>query len=239
MAFRSSGYPKSIVKAEVGYLEGLGVKVEKNFVVGRTATIDELMEEEGYDAVFVGSGARACPRSCTSGAKTASGSTPPTSTSTRSNLMRAFDDDAATPIMRGKRVVTVGGGNVAMDAARTALRLGAQHSIIVYRRSEAEMPARKAEIHRATKEGIEFRLQCNPTEILTDENGIVKGITCIRMELGTPDDSGRRRPVPLSGSEFVIDCEVVIVAIGNSPNPLIPEYDAGYRYGKRGRNRCR
>jgi glutamate synthase (NADPH/NADH) small chain len=124
--------------------------------------------------------------------------------------------------MRGKRVVTVGGGNVAMDAARTALRLGAERSTIVYRRSEAEMPARKAEIHHAREEGIEFRLLCNPTAIVIDENAIVRGITCIRMELGAPDESGRRRPVPVPGSEFTVDCEVVVIAIGNSPNPLIP-----------------
>jgi glutamate synthase (NADPH/NADH) small chain len=141
---------------------------------------------------------------------------------TRSNLMRAFTDDAPTPIMRGKRVVTVGGGNVAMDSARTALRLGAENSIIVYRRSETEMPARKAEIHHAKEEGIEFHLLCNPVEILSDEKGVVTGIKCIRMELGAPDESGRRRPVPVAGSEFVLECQVVVVAIGNSPNPLIP-----------------
>jgi glutamate synthase (NADPH/NADH) small chain len=213
--------PKSIVKAEVGYLESLGVKLEKNFVVGRTATIDELMEDEGYDAVFVGSGA-GLPSFLHIQGENGIGVYSANEYLTRSNLMRAFADDAATPIMRGKRVVTVGGGNVAMDAARTALRLGAQQSTIVYRRSEAEMPARKAEIHHAAEEGIEFRLLCNPTEILTDEQGMVKGITCIRMELGSPDDSGRRRPVPVPGSEFVVDCEVVVIAVGNSPNPLIP-----------------
>jgi glutamate synthase (NADPH) small chain len=136
--------------------------------------------------------------------------------------MHAFSPDAATPIMRGKRVVTVGGGNVAMDSARTALRLGAEASIIVYRRSEAEMPARKAEVHHAKEEGIDFNLLCNPTEILADDRGSVTGIRCIRMALGEPDSSGRRRPLPVSGSEFVIECDVVVVAIGNTPNPLVP-----------------
>jgi glutamate synthase (NADPH/NADH) small chain len=153
---------------------------------------------------------------------------------TRSNLMRAFTGDAATPIMRGKRVVTVGGGNVAMDSARTALRLGADNSIIVYRRSEAEMPARKAEIHHAKEEGIEFNLLCNPVEILADEKGVVTGIKCIRMELGAPDESGRRRPVPVANSEFVIACEVVVVAIGNSPNPLIPDTTPDITVSKHG-----
>jgi len=212
--------PKAIVRAEVGYLERLGVTIEKNFVVGRTATIDELMEE-GYDAVFVGSGA-GLPTFLRIPGENGIGVYSANEYLTRSNLMRAFTDDAATPIMRGKRVVTVGGGNVAMDAARTALRLGAERSTIVYRRSEAEMPARKAEIHHAGEEGIEFRLLCNPTAIVNDENGIVRGITCIRMELGAPDESGRRRPVPVPGSEFTVDCEVVVIAIGNSPNPLIP-----------------
>jgi glutamate synthase (NADPH/NADH) small chain len=137
--------------------------------------------------------------------------------------MRAFADNASTPVMRTKRVVTVGGGNVAMDSARTALRLGAEKAIIVYRRSETEMPARTAEVHHAKEEGIDFRLLCTPAEILADDNGLVTGIRCLRMELGEPDESGRRRPVPVKGSEFVIDCEVVVVAIGNSPNPLIPD----------------
>jgi len=213
--------PKEIVKQEISYLEKLGVKLEKNFVVGRTATVDEFLREEGYDAVFVGSGA-GLPLFLNVKGENGVGVYSANEYLTRSNLMRAFSDHAATPIMRGKRVVTVGGGNVAMDSARTALRLGAQNSIIVYRRSEAEMPARTAEVHHAKEEGIEFRLLCNPVEILTDDKGVVIGIKCIRMELGEPDGSGRRRPVPVTGSEFIIDCEVVVVAIGNSPNPLIP-----------------
>ena len=213
--------PKEIVRQEIHYLEKLGVKLEKNFVVGRTATVDEFLREEGYDAVFVGSGA-GLPMFLNVKGESGVGVYSANEYLTRSNLMRAFSDNAATPIMRGKRVVTVGGGNVAMDSARTALRLGAQNSIIVYRRSEAEMPARTAEVHHAKEEGIEFRLLCNPVEILTDDQGVVTGIKCIRMELGEPDESGRRRPVPVKGSEFVIDCEVVVVAIGNSPNPLIP-----------------
>jgi glutamate synthase (NADPH/NADH) small chain len=214
--------PKEIVKQEINYLERLGVKVERNFVVGKTATVDELMQEEGFCAVFVGSGA-GLPSFLRVKGENSIGVYSANEYLTRSNLMRAFSGDASTPIMRGRRVVTVGGGNVAMDSARTALRLGAADSIIVYRRSEAEMPARKAEIHHAKEEGIQFNLLCNPVEILANEAGMVTGIKCIRMELGAPDESGRRRPVPVKGSEFVIACEVVVVAIGNSPNPLIPD----------------
>lgn len=213
--------PKEIVGSEIDYLEKLGVAVEKNFVVGKTATVDELLRDEGFDAVFVGSGA-GLPSFLHINGENGIGVYSANEYLTRSNLMRAFSGNAATPIMRGKRVVTVGGGNVAMDSARTALRLGAEKSIIVYRRGEAEMPARKAEIHHAKEEGIEFYLLCNPTEIMTDEKGIVSGIVCVRMELGEPDGSGRRRPLPRPGSEFVIECDVVVVAIGNSPNPLIP-----------------
>jgi glutamate synthase (NADPH/NADH) small chain len=213
--------PKDIVKKEIEYLVKLGVKLEKNFIVGKTATIDELMTEEGYDAIFVGSGAGLpvfmhIPGENNIGVYSAN------EYLTRSNLMKAFLDNADTPIIKGKRVVTVGGGNVAMDSARTALRLGAEKSIIVYRRTEAEMPARIAEIHHAKQEGIEFNLLCNPVAILADECGFVNAIRCLRMELGEPDDSGRRRPVPVKGSEFNIECDVVIIAIGNSPNPLIP-----------------
>jgi glutamate synthase (NADPH/NADH) small chain len=214
--------PKEIVRQEIHYLERLGVRLERNFVVGKTATVDELLGGEGFDAVFVGSGA-GLPSFLNVKGENGVGVYSANEYLTRSNLMRAFAVDAHTPVMRGRRVVTVGGGNVAMDSARTALRLGAQNSIIVYRRSEAEMPARRAEVHHAKEEGIEFRLLCNPVEILTDGNGAVTGIRCIRMELGEPDESGRRRPVPVKGSEFVIDCEVVVVAIGNSPNPLIPD----------------
>ncbi|MGD9107853.1 MAG: NADPH-dependent glutamate synthase [Gammaproteobacteria bacterium] len=213
--------PKEIVKKEINYLEKLGVKIVKDFVVGRTATVDELMKEEGFDAIFVGSGA-GLPAFMKIPGENAIGVYSANEYLTRSNLMKAYLEDSTTPIMHGKRVVTVGGGNVAMDSARTALRLGADHSIVVYRRSEAEMPARDAEIHHAKEEGIEFHLLCNPTEILTDDKGFVKGIKCIKMQLGEPDESGRRRPVPIEGSEFVIDCDVVINAIGNKPNPLIP-----------------
>lgn len=213
--------PKEIVRKEIHYLEMLGVKIVKNYVVGLTATVDELMQEEGFDAVFVGSGA-GLPSFMRIPGENNIGVYSANEYLTRSNLMKAYQDDATTPIIRGKQVVTVGGGNVAMDSARTALRLGAEHSIIVYRRSEAEMPARNAEIHHAREEGIEFHLLCNPVEIMADEKGFVRGIRCIRMELGEPDDSGRRRPVPVQGSEFGIDCDVVIIAIGNKPNPLIP-----------------
>jgi glutamate synthase (NADPH/NADH) small chain len=225
--------PKEIVKQEISYLEELGVRLEKNFVVGKTATVDELMKEEGFDAVFVGSGA-GLPSFLHVNGENGIGVYSANEYLTRSNLMRAFADGAHTPIMRGKRVVTVGGGNVAMDSARTALRLGAGKSMIVYRRSEAEMPARTAEIHHAKDEGIEFHLLCNPVEILVDDKGVVIGIKCIRMELGEPDESGRRRPVPVKGSEFIIDCEVVVVAIGNSPNPLIPDTTPDISVSKRG-----
>lgn len=213
--------PKEIVKKEIHYLELLGVKVVKNFVVGKTATIDELMQEEGFDAMFVGSGA-GLPAFMRIPGENFIGVYSANEYLTRSNLMKAYKDNATTPIIRGKNVVTVGGGNVAMDSARTALRLGAEHSYIVYRRSEVEMPARNAEIHHAKEEGIEFNLLTNPIEILADEKGFVCGMRCIRMELGEPDASGRRRPVPVKGSEFEIECDVVIIAIGNKPNPLIP-----------------
>jgi len=213
--------PKEIVKKEIHYLEMLGVKIVKNYVVGQTATVDELLQEEGFDAVFVGSGA-GLPSFMRIPGENSIGVYSANEYLTRSNLMKAYLDDALTPIIRGKKVVTVGGGNVAMDSARTALRLGADPSIIVYRRSEIEMPARNAEIHHAKEEGIEFNLLTNPIEILADEKGFVKGIRCIRMELGEPDDSGRRRPVPIQGSEFEIERDVAIIAIGNKPNPLIP-----------------
>ena len=213
--------PKEIVKKEIEYLQRMGVKIERNVVVGKTITIDELFEEEGFDAVFVGSGAglpafMGIPGENTIGVYSAN------EYLTRSNLMKAYEPGSNTPILRGRRVATVGGGNVAMDSARTALRLGAERSIIVYRRSETEMPARLAEIHHAKEEGIEFHLLCNPVEILTDEKRFVRALRCIRMELGEPDSSGRRRPVPVPGSEFEIECDVVVIAIGNKPNPLIP-----------------
>ena len=213
--------PKEIVRKEIHYLELLGVKVVKNFVVGKTATVDELMKEESFDAIFVGSGA-GLPAFMHIPGENYIGVYSANEYLTRSNLMKAYKDDATTPIIRGKNVVTVGGGNVAMDSARTALRLGADHSYIVYRRSEVEMPARNAEVHHAKEEGIEFNLLTNPVEILADEKGFVRGMRCIRMELGEPDSSGRRRPVPIKDSEFEIECDVAIIAIGNKPNPLIP-----------------
>jgi glutamate synthase (NADPH/NADH) small chain len=213
--------PKEIVKKEINYLEKLGVKIVKNFVVGKTATIDELMQQEGFDAMFVGSGA-GLPSFMDMPGENSIGVYSANEYLTRNNLMKAYLPDAETPVMHGKCVVTVGGGNVAMDSARTALRLGADRSIIVYRRSEAEMPARDAEIHHAKEEGIEFHLLCNPIAINADDQGFVKSVKCIKMELGEPDDSGRRRPIPIEGSEFIIDCDVVINAIGNKPNPLIP-----------------
>jgi glutamate synthase (NADPH/NADH) small chain len=212
--------PKEIVQSEIDYLVELGVKVEKNFVVGRTATIDELLGEEGYDAVFVGSGA-GLPTFMGIPGENAVGVYSANEYLTRSNLMKAYQDQSTTPVLRGDRVVTVGGGNVAMDSARTALRLGSKESVIVYRRSRAEMPARAAEIHHAEEEGITFNFLCNPTEVLADDRGFVRGLRCVRMELGEPDASGRRRPVVVPGSEFDIECNVVIIAIGNRPNPLI------------------
>jgi glutamate synthase (NADPH/NADH) small chain len=214
--------PKAIVQKEIDYLISLGVKLEKNFVVGKTATVDELMQEEGYDAIFVGSGA-GLPSFMKIPGENSIGVYSANEYLTRSNLMKAFKDNADTPIIKGKRVVTVGGGNVAMDSARTAIRLGAEKSMIVYRRTEAEMPARSAEIHHAQQEGLEFNLLCNPVAICADDKGFVCAIRCIRMELGAPDDSGRRRPVVVKDSEFEIPCDVVIIAIGNNPNPLIKD----------------
>ncbi|MDR2577405.1 MAG: NADPH-dependent glutamate synthase [Chitinispirillales bacterium] len=214
--------PKQIVKQEIKYLESLGVKIVKNFVVGRTATIDDLFNEEKFDAVFVASGA-GLPSFMKIAGENSVGVYSANEYLTRSNLMKAYIQNPSTPIMKGRRVITVGGGNVAMDSARTALRLGAEKSMIVYRRSEAEMPARKAEVHHAQEEGIEFHLLCNPVEIIAGGNGAVTGVKCVRMELGEADASGRRSPVVIEGSEFTLDCDVVVIAIGNSPNPLIPE----------------
>ncbi|HUI92532.1 MAG TPA: NADPH-dependent glutamate synthase [Chitinivibrionales bacterium] len=214
--------PKEIVRKEISYLEKMGVKLERNFIVGRTATIDGLMNEEGFSAIFIGSGA-GLPSFMHIPGENSIGVYAANEYLTRNNLMRAYKDDADTPIIRGRHVVTVGGGNVAMDAARTALRLGAETSTIVYRRTETEMPARAAEIHHAKEEGIIFQLLTNPVAVLADEQGFVKGMRCLRMELGVPDESGRRRPMPVRGSEFDIACDVAVIAIGNSPNPLIPE----------------
>jgi glutamate synthase (NADPH/NADH) small chain len=225
--------PKDIVKKEIDYLLKLGVKLEKNFIVGKTATIDELMKEEGFDAVFIGSGA-GLPVFMNIPGENSIGVYSANEYLTRSNLMKAFLDDADTPLIKGKRVVTVGGGNVAMDSARTALRLGAEKSMIVYRRTETEMPARIAEVHHAKEEGIDFHLLCNPVAVLADERGFVRAVRCLRMELGAPDASGRRRPVPVAGSEFDMDCDVVIIAIGNNPNPLVPQTTPDIAVSKHG-----
>ena len=218
--------PKSgVVQPEIDNVKKLGVKIETNVVIGKSVTIDELMEEEGFQAVFIGSGA-GLPKFMGIPGENANGVFSANEYLTRSNLMKAFRDDYDTPISESKKVVVVGGGNVAMDAARTALRLGAEVHI-VYRRSEKELPARVEEVHHAKEEGIIFNLLTNPAEILTDENGWVKGIICRRMELGEPDESGRRRPVEVVGSEFEIEADTVIMALGTSPNPLISSTTEG------------
>ena len=225
--------PQESVAAEIDYLRKLGVVVETNFVVGKTADVDELLEVEGFDAVFVGSGA-GLPSFLGVPNENAVGVYSANEYLTRSNLMKAYQSGSDTPIIRAEVAVTVGGGNVAMDSARTALRLGARRSIIVYRRSEAEMPARAAEIHHARDEGIEFHLLTNPVEVLVNDKGRVRGIRCIRMALGEPDASGRRRPVPVPGSELDMECGVVIVAIGNQPNPLVPRTTPDIQVTSRG-----
>ncbi len=207
-----------VVAKEVENVKSLGVKIETNVVIGKAATIDELMEQEGFEAVFIGSGA-GLPKFMGIPGEQANGVFSANEFLTRNNLMKSFKD-YDTPISEGKKVVVVGGGNVAMDAARTALRLGAEVHI-VYRRSEAELPARVEEVHHAKEEGIIFDLLQNPKEILVDENGWVKGIRIIKMELGEPDESGRRRPVEVAGSEYEIECDTVIMSLGTSPNPLI------------------
>lgn len=214
-----------VVKKEIENVKALGVKIETDVVIGMSTTIDELMEEEGFKAVFIGSGA-GLPKFMGIPGEQALGVFSANEYLTRSNLMKAFDENSATPIMRGKKVAVVGGGNVAMDAARTALRLGAEVHI-VYRRSEAELPARVEEVHHAKEEGIIFDLLTNPVEITADEGGWVNGIRCVRMELGEPDASGRRRPVVIEGSEFTIDADTVIMALGTSPNPLISSTTKG------------
>lgn len=224
--------PKSAVVAkEIENVKALGVKIETNVVVGRSVTIDELLEEEGFDAVYIGSGA-GLPKFMGISGEQANGVFSANEYLTRSNLMKAFDENSNTPIMRGKKVAVVGGGNVAMDAARTALRLGAEVHV-VYRRSEEELPARVEEVHHAKEEGIIFNLLTNPTEILEDEKGWVKGIRCIKMELGEPDASGRRRPVEIPGSEFDMEVDTVIMSLGTSPNPLISSTTKGLEVNKR------
>ncbi len=208
-----------IVESEINSVKALGVEIECDVVVGRTITIDSLMDDEGYEAVFIGSGA-GLPKFMNIPGENLNGVVSANEFLTRTNLMKAYDDSYDTPIYAGEKVVVVGGGNVAMDAVRTAKRLGAE-SYIVYRRGEKELPARVEEVHHAKEEGIIFNMLTNPTRIIEDELGWVKGIECVRMALGEPDASGRRSPVVVEGSEFIIECNVVIMALGTSPNPLI------------------
>lgn len=223
---------ETVVKPEIENLKELGVKIETNVIVGKSVTIDELMDEEGFKAVFIGTGA-GLPKFMGIPGENANGVFSANEYLTRSNLMKAFDSNYDTPIITGKRVAVVGGGNVAMDAARTARRLGAE-VMIVYRRSEAELPARVEEVHHAKEEGIQFYLLTNPKEILVDDNGWVRGMRCVRMELGEPDSSGRRRPVEVEGSDFDLEVDTVIMAIGTSPNPLIISTTNGLQSNKHG-----
>ena len=233
--------PKRIVAKEVDSLKALGVRIETNVVIGKTLTVDELFEQ-GYEAVFVGSGA-GLPNFMGIPGEGLNGVYSANEFLTRSNLMKAYLDHSDTPIMKGGRVAVVGGGNVAMDAARTALRLGAEKVYIVYRRSMEELPARHEEVEHAAEEGVEFRLLCNPTEIIgyrnlddprDPKNGFVTGLACVRMELGEPDERGRRRPVAVIGSEFTIDVDTVIMSVGTSPNPLIKSTTEGLEVNARG-----
>lgn len=221
---------ETVVKTEIDNVKALGVKIETNVVIGKSTTIDELMEEEDFEAVFIGSGA-GLPKFMGIPGENANGVFSANEYLTRSNLMKAFDPSYDTPIASGTKVAVVGGGNVAMDAARTALRLGAEVHI-VYRRSEAELPARVEEVHHAKEEGIIFDLLTNPTEILVDENGWVRGMSCVRMELGEPDASGRRRPVEKPDSEFVLELDTVIMSLGTNPNPLIAATTEGLETNK-------
>ena len=233
--------PKAIVAREVETLKALGVQIETNVVIGKTLTVDELFEQ-GYEAVFIGSGA-GLPNFMGIPGESLKGVYSANEDLTRSNLMKAYLNDSDTPIMKGGEVAVVGGGNVAMDAARTALRLGAERVYIVYRRSMEELPARREEVEHAEEEGIDFRLLCNPTEIIgwnnpddprDPKNGFVKAMRCIKMELGEPDASGRRRPVEIPGSEFTLDVDTVVIAIGTSPNPLIKSTTEGLEVNRRG-----
>ncbi|MCK4682898.1 NADPH-dependent glutamate synthase [Candidatus Bipolaricaulota bacterium] len=224
--------PKDIVQREISALEAMGVEVEVNKVVGQIYTVDDLLEK-GYDAVFIGTGA-GLPRFLGVPGENLNGVYSANEFLTRTNLMRAFlFPEYDTPIKVGKRVITVGGGNVAMDSARTALRLGAEESIIVYRRSEQELPARAEEVEHAKEEGINFQLLTNPVRFI-EKDGAITGAECIRMELGEPDESGRRRPVPIPGSEFTIEADTVVIAVGNGPHPLVPRTTPGLDLTRRG-----
>ncbi|MBI5977139.1 NADPH-dependent glutamate synthase [Clostridium perfringens] len=223
---------KDVVKYEIEEIKKLGVKIENNVVVGKTVDIDELIENEGFKAVFIGSGA-GLPKFMGIKGENANGVFSANEVLTRVNLMKAFKNESHTPLNLGKKVAVVGGGNVAMDAARTSLRLGAETHII-YRRSEKELPARLEEIHHAKEEGVILDVLTNPTEILTDENGWVKGIKCIRMKLGEEDSSGRRRPIEIENSEFIMEVDSVIMSLGTSPNPLISNATKGLKTNKRG-----
>ena len=224
--------PKAIVANEVKKLEALGVEVMTNMVIGRVLTIDELFEM-GYKAVFVGSGA-GLPMFMNIPGEALKGVMSANEYLTRTNLMKAYDENADTPVIKSKAVAVVGGGNVAMDAARCGMRLGAEHVYIVYRRGEAEMPARLEEVHHAKEEGIELKTLCNPIEIIGDENGRVCGMKCIRMELGEADASGRRRPVEIPGSEFILDVDTVVMSLGTNPNPLIRSTTPGLDTNRKG-----
>lgn len=224
--------PKEIVQREISNLKELGVDIETNHIIGKTYTIDDL-KSDGYDAIFIGSGA-GLPRFMNIPGENLMGVYSANEFLTRINLMKAYKDDSHTPVMKGRNVAVVGGGNVAMDAARSAMRLGAENVYIIYRRSEAELPARAEEVEHAKEEGIIFKTLNNPVEILGDENGFVKGVKCIEMELGEPDESGRRRPVAKPGSEHVVDMDCVVMSIGTTPNPLIASTTKGLEVNKRG-----
>lgn len=221
---------QKVVAKEIDKVKELGVKFETNVVIGKSTTIDQLIEDEGFEAVFIGSGA-GLPKFMGIPGENANGVFSANEYLTRNNLMKAFDESYDTPIAAGTKVAVIGGGNVAMDAARTALRLGADVHI-VYRRSEEELPARVEEVHHAKEEGVIFNLLTNPTEILVDENGYVKGMKCVKMELGEPDASGRRRPVVVEGSEFEMELDTVIMSLGTSPNPLISSTTEGLEVNK-------
>lgn len=226
--------PKEIVQKEVDYIRSLGVEIRTNVVIGKTITVDELFDEEGFQAVFIGTGAGLPTFLCIPG-ENSLGVYSSNEFLTRINLMKAYKfPEHDTPIKVGKNVAVVGAGNVAMDSARTALRLGAENVYIVYRRSEKEMPARLEESHHARDEGVQFNLLTNPVAIHCDENRWVTGIECVKMELGEPDDSGRCRPIPVEGSNFVLEVDTIVVAVGQTPNPLVPRTTSGLKTGRKG-----